>query len=156
MTTDKSGVIILVADDDPDDRLLIQEALEEANLKNPLHFVEDGAELLDYLKRQNKYRDLAGTVFPGLILLDLNMPRKTGIEALQEIKEEAAFRSIPVVVFSTSNAEEDILKTYSLGVNSFISKPVNFQALLDTVETLAKYWFNIVELPPICGGSKDG
>lgn len=155
MTTDKSGVIILIADDDPDDRLLIKEAFEEAKLTNPIHFVEDGAELLDYLRRQNKYQDLAGTVFPGLILLDLNMPRKTGIEALQEIKEESSLRAIPVVVFTTSNAEEDINKTYNLGVNSFITKPVNFQALLDTVATLIKYWFNTVELPLVSGGLKD-
>lgn len=147
MPTDKSTVIILIADDDPDDRLLIKEALEEANLTNPLHFVEDGIELLDYLKRENSYQDLAGTALPGLVLLDLNMPRKNGIEALQEIKEDPKLRAIPVVVFTTSKAEEDILQAYRLGVNSFITKPINFQSLLETVEIITRYWFNIVELP---------
>jgi len=147
MPTDKSAVIILIADDDPDDRLLIKEALEEANLHNPIHFVEDGIELLDYLKREKKYRDLAGTSLPGLVLLDLNMPRKNGIEALQEIKQDPRLRAIPVVVFTTSKAEEDILRAYRLGVNSFITKPINFQGLLETVEIISHYWFNIVELP---------
>lgn len=147
MPTDKSAVIILIADDDPDDRLLIKEALEEAKLNNPIHFVEDGIELLDYLKRENNYQDLAGTSLPGLVLLDLNMPRKNGIEALQEIKEDPKLRAIPVVVFTTSKAEEDILRTYRLGVNSFITKPINFQSLLETVEIISRYWFNIVELP---------
>lgn len=147
MPTDKSAVIILIADDDPDDRLLIKEALEEANLNNPIHFVADGIELLDYLKRENNYRDLRGTSLPGLVLLDLNMPRKNGIEALQEIKEDPKLRAIPVVVFTTSKAEEDILCAYRLGVNSFITKPLNFQSLLETVEIISRYWFNIVELP---------
>lgn len=147
MPTDKNGVIILIADDDPDDRLLIKEALEETGLTNPLHFVEDGIELLDYLKRQNNFQNLTGTTLPGMVLLDLNMPRKNGIEALQEIKEDPELRIIPVVVFTTSQAEEDILRAYRLGVNSFITKPVNFQALLETVETISEYWFRIVELP---------
>ncbi|MGE5605879.1 MAG: response regulator [Bacteroidota bacterium] len=147
MPTDKNAVIILIADDDPDDRLLIKEALEEAKLNNPVHFVEDGIELLDYLKRENKYRDLAGSTLPGLVLLDLNMPRKNGIEALEEIKEDQKLRAIPVVVFTTSKAEEDILRAYQLGVNSFITKPINFQGLLETVEIISRYWFNIVELP---------
>ena len=147
MSENKNEFIILIAEDDPDDRLLIKEALEEVKLSNPLHFVEDGIELLDYLKRQNDFHELAGTTLPGLILLDLNMPRKNGIEALKEIKEDPELRKVPVVVFTTSKAEEDINKAYRLGVNSFITKPVNFQALLNTLEILTKYWFNIVELP---------
>ncbi len=140
-------ITILIADDDPDDRLLIKESLEEARLGNPLHFVEDGVELIDYLQRKSQYVDLKGEPLPGLILLDLNMPRKSGIEALQEIKADQELRQIPVVIFTTSKAEEDIIRTYSLGVNSFISKPVSFQAFTEVIQTLTKYWFEIVELP---------
>lgn len=147
MSGNKKTITILIADDDPDDRLLIKESLEEARLANPLHFVEDGVELIEYLQRQNQYENLAGNPLPGLILLDLNMPRKNGIEALQEIKADQGLRQIPIVVFTTSKTEEDIIRTYNLGVNSFISKPVSFQAFVDVVKTLTKYWFEIVELP---------
>ncbi len=147
MSVNKKTITFLIADDDPDDRLLIKESLEEARLANPLHFVEDGVELLDYLQRKNQYANLAGHPLPGLILLDLNMPRKNGIEALKEIKADQELRQIPIVVFTTSKAEEDIFRTYNLGVNSFISKPVNFEAFVDVVRTLTKYWFEIVELP---------
>jgi len=140
-------VIILMADDDPDDRMLTRDAWEENRLANELHFVEDGEELIDYLHRRGQYRDLAAERLPGLILLDLNMPRKDGREALQEIKADPKLRRIPIVVLTTSKAEEDILRTYDLGVNSFITKPVTFEALVGTVKTLAKYWFQIVELP---------
>lgn len=140
-------ITILIADDDSDDRLLIKESLEEARLANPLHFVEDGVELIDYLHRKNQFENLKSEPLPGLILLDLNMPRKSGIEALQEIKADPKLRQIPIVVFTTSKAEEDIIRTYNLGVNSFISKPVSFQAFTEVIQTLTKYWFEIVELP---------
>jgi CheY-like chemotaxis protein len=143
----KASSIILIADDDADDRLLIKEAFEESEWKNPLHFVQDGVELLDYLFRRDKFSDLAGEPLPDLILLDLNMPRKNGIEALEEIKSEERLKSIPIIVFTTSKAEEDILRSYNLGVNSFITKPVSFDLLVELTKSLAKYWFEIVKLP---------
>jgi CheY-like chemotaxis protein len=143
----RKAITILMADDDPDDRMLAKEALEEARLANTLATVEDGEQLMDYLYRRGPYTDLLGTPYPGLILLDLNMPRKDGREALKEIKADPILRRIPVVVLTTSKAEEDILRTYDLGVNSFIIKPVTFESLVITMKTLAKYWFEIVELP---------
>ncbi|HEX9012100.1 MAG TPA: response regulator [Anaerolineaceae bacterium] len=139
-------ISILMADDDPDDRLLCQEALEEAHLANDLHFVEDGEQLMAYLRREGTY-SAETTPRPGLILLDLNMPRKDGREALVEIKNTPELRRIPVVVLTTSKAEEDILRSYDLGVSGYITKPVTFEALIDVMRTLGKYWFEIVELP---------
>ena len=140
-------ITILYADDDPEDRMLVQDAWQESRLGNDLHFVEDGEELMDYLRRRNKFAALAGQPLPGLILLDLNMPRKDGREALKEIKADPSLRSIPVVVLTTSKAEEDILRAYDLGVSSFIVKPVTFQSLVDVTLVLKKWWFEIVELP---------
>jgi CheY-like chemotaxis protein len=147
MNKEKHTIIILVADDDPDDRLLVKDAFTESRLINPLYFVKDGQELMDYLNHQNQYTNIEQYPVPGLILLDLNMPRKSGSEALKEIKSDAKLRSIPVVAFTTSKAEEDILRTYDLGVNSFVTKPVNFESLVDLMKTISKYWFEIVELP---------
>jgi CheY-like chemotaxis protein len=140
-------ITILYADDDAEDRLLVKDAWAENRLANELHFVEDGEELMDYLRRRGKYANLSDLPLPGMILLDLNMPRKDGREALQEIKADPRLRSIPVVVLTTSKAEEDILRAYDLGVNSFILKPVTFQSLVDLTLTLSKYWFEVVELP---------
>ena len=140
-------VIIVYAEDDPDDRLLVQEALEESKLLNKLVFVENGEELLDYLYRRGKFQNCEDEKLPGLILLDLNMPRKDGREVLKEIKKEQKFRRIPVVVLTTSREEEDILRTYDLGANSFIKKPVTFESLVEIVKTIGTYWFEIVELP---------
>lgn len=147
MPRDKHTVTILIADDDPDDRLMIKEALAEKRLANPLHFVEDGQELMDYLNHQGKYITPNNQPLPGLILLDLNMPKKDGREALFEIKADPILRSIPVVILTTSKMEEDILRTYNLGVNSFITKPFSFDALVDIMQTITKYWLEIVELP---------
>jgi CheY-like chemotaxis protein len=147
MSREPRAITILCADDDPEDRMLMQEAWEESRVANPLDFVEDGEELMDYLHRRGKYASLQGSPLPGLILLDLNMPKKDGREALQEIKSAAALRSIPVVVLTTSKAEEDILRAYDLGVNSFIVKPVTFKSLVDLTLAFSKYWFEIVELP---------
>jgi two-component system, response regulator len=145
------AITILLADDDPDDRLLAQEALEENRLANDLHMVQDGEELLDYLYRRGKYADPASSPRPGLILLDLNMPRMDGREALRVLKGDPDLRQIPVVVLTTSRAEEDIYRTYNLGVNSFISKPVSFEGLVEVTRALGRYWFEIVELPPSHG-----
>ena len=140
-------ITILIADDDPDDRQLTREALAECRLANNVHFVEDGEQLLDYLHRRGDFQEFADAPLPGLILLDLNMPRKDGREALKEIKANPEFRRIPIVVLTTSKAEEDILRTYDLGVNSYVTKPVTFDSLVDTIKVLGKYWFEIVELP---------
>jgi CheY-like chemotaxis protein len=140
-------ITILYADDDAEDRMLVKDAWAENRLANELHFVEDGEELMDYLRRRGQYTHLSGEPLPGMILLDLNMPRKDGREALQEIKADPRLRSIPVVILTTSKAEEDILRAYDLGVNSFILKPVTFQSLVDLTLTLSKYWFEVVELP---------
>jgi CheY-like chemotaxis protein len=137
-----------MADDDPDDRLLVQDAFDEVHLKNPFAFVEDGIELMDYLHRRGTYSHLADTPLPGLILLDLNMPKKDGRTALKEIKEDPVLRTIPIVILTTSSAEEDILRTYDLGANSFIVKPVTFDKLVDIIRKVTNYWFEIVRLPP--------
>lgn len=136
-----------MADDDPDDRMLTRDAFEESRLRNQLEMVEDGEELMDYLHSRGKYSGEAAKPRPNLILLDLNMPRKDGREALKEIKSCPELRRIPVVVLTTSKAEEDILRTYDLGVNSFVIKPVTFEALVEVVKALGRYWFEIVELP---------
>jgi len=141
-------ITVLYADDDPEDRMLVKEAWQESRIANELHFVEDGEELLDYLYRRGKYAGLAEMPLPGMILLDLNMPRMDGREALQHIKADPRLRLIPTVVLTTSKAEEDIFRAYDLGVNSFIVKPVTFQSLVDLTLAFGRYWFEIVELPP--------
>jgi CheY-like chemotaxis protein len=141
-------IIILLVDDDADDRMLARDALAESRLANDLREVGDGEEMLDYLQRRGKYADPKTSPKPGLILLDLNMPRKDGREALKELKADPSLRHIPVVVLTTSKAEEDIYRTYDLGVSSFITKPVSFDGLVAVMRVLRKYWFEIVELPP--------
>ncbi|MDB6154846.1 MAG: response regulator [Chthoniobacteraceae bacterium] len=148
MSKDTMPITILMADDDADDRRLTQEALEEGRLINDVRFVDNGEELVDYLRKQGKFAPPAEAPRPGLILLDLNMPRKDGRTVLKEIKSDPDLRQIPVVVLTTSRADEDVYKSYDLGVNSYIVKPVTFEALVDILQTLEKYWFEIVELPP--------
>ena len=144
---EKKSITILMADDDEDDRLLTQEALLESKVLNTLHCVEDGVELLSYLRREGKYTDEHAYPWPGLILLDLNMPRKDGRETLKELKADAKLKSIPVVILTTSQQEEDMVKGYDLGAASFITKPVNFDGLVDLMKALGKYWIEFVELP---------
>ncbi len=141
-------ITILMAEDDPDDRFMAQDAFEESRLVNAIYFVEDGVELMNYLHRRGAYSDPALSPRPGVILLDLNMPRKDGREALQEIKADPDLRRIPIIIMTTSKAEEDILRSYDLGANSFISKPVTFEGLLTVIRNIGQYWFEIVELPP--------
>jgi CheY-like chemotaxis protein len=148
MKTEGKMITILLADDDPDDRQLTRDAFAENRLVNMLHTVEDGEELMEYLRRQGRYADQKSTPLPGLILLDLNMPRKDGREALKEIKADPELRRIPIVVLTTSKAEEDILRTYDLGVNSYVTKPVTFKSLVELIKVLGRYWFEVVELPP--------
>jgi CheY-like chemotaxis protein len=142
------SIPILIADDDEEDCLLLNEAFTENRIANTLHFVHDGEELMNYLNRLGRYADPNHSPRPGLILLDLNMPKKDGREALRDIKNDPALRQIPVVVLTTSQADEDIYHSYDLGANSFISKPVTFNALVALLKNLGKYWFEIVELPP--------
>jgi CheY-like chemotaxis protein len=140
-------ITILVADDDEEDRQLAHRALTAARLANDVHFVADGEELMDYLQRRGRYADAAASPRPGLLLLDLRMPKKDGFECLREIRQDAALRRIPVVILTTSRAEEDIYRSYDLGVNSFIAKPVTFGGLVDAMRAIGRYWFEIVELP---------
>ncbi len=148
MKGQRTVVTILMADDDEDDCLLAREALAESRLAfSDLHFVQDGEQLMDYLYQRGKYSNLHSSPRPGLILLDLNMPKKDGREALRQIKADANLRQIPVVVLTTSNAEEDIYRSYDLGANSFITKPVTFSGLVEVMKALGRYWFEIVELP---------
>lgn len=153
MKTPPKPVVLLVADDDADDCLLTREALLECRILNELRFVSDGEQLLDYLHQRGPYAKAAEAPRPDLILLDLNMPRKDGREALREIKASPALRAIPVVVFTTSKAEEDVLRTYNLGASAFITKPVTFEGLVEVMRALGRYWFEIVALPPATGGS---
>jgi len=139
-------ITILLADDDEEDRMLTNDALNESRVVNDLRFVEDGEDLLDYLYRRGKYTAETAPR-PGLILLDLNMPRKDGREALKEIKADPDLRRIPIVVLTTSKAEEDIYRTYDLGANSFIAKPVKFESLVALMKEIKRYWIEIVELP---------
>ena len=140
-----SSILVLVADDDLEDRMLIEDAFKESRLPNPLEFVVDGEDLMDYLHRRNGYSDPSVSPRPGLILLDLNMPRKNGREALEEIKLDPDLRQIPIVIMTTSGADEDIMRTYQLGVNSFVIKPVTFEGLVEIVTALGRYWFPVVE-----------
>ena len=149
MSVKQKSIVILIADDDAEDRMLVKDALDEGRLKNDIHFVENGEELVDYLHNRGRFADKEKFPTPGLILLDLNMPKKDGREALKDIKSDPHLRLIPIVVLTTSKAEEDILRTYDMGVSSFITKPVTFTALVDVMKTLTKYWFEIVELPKI-------
>jgi CheY-like chemotaxis protein len=144
---DKTSISILIADDDADDRMLIEDAFRESRLSNPLAFAENGEELLHYLRGQGKFEGRDTSHQPRLILLDLNMPKMDGRTALRHLKADPDLRRIPVVVLTTSKAEEDILRTYDLGVSSFIAKPVTFQGLVDVVRALNNYWIEIVELP---------
>jgi CheY-like chemotaxis protein len=149
-TLDRSAapITILMADDDEEDRELTRDALAAAHLANPIRFVGDGQELMDYLNLDGAYRGRAEDApRPGIILLDLNMPKKDGREALAEIKADEALRNIPVVVLTTSRDEQDVLRSYDLGVNSFITKPVTFTSLVDVMGAWTRYWFEIVELP---------
>src|SRR5687767_6411570 len=152
----RSHMVVLMADDDADDRMLVKDAWEESRLLNELRFVEDGEELLDYLNQHGAYAAPVEAPRPGLILLDLNMPRKDGREALAAIKANPELRSIPILILTTSQAEEDIMRVYDLGASSFITKPVTLESLVNMMKTLSHYWFEIVQLPSSKNGGGDG
>ncbi|WP_187261620.1 response regulator [Pontibacter beigongshangensis] len=138
---------ILVADDDAEDRMLVKEAFEEANGPGHIRFVNDGEELLHYLQHTGKFSDQEKYPSPQLILLDLNMPRKDGKEALTEIKAAEHLRGIPVVVLTTCVAEQEVRAIYALGANSFIVKPTSYTGLVKIMKSLCAYWFRTVLLP---------
>ena len=148
MLNKSNQVVILLADDDEEDRMLACDALVESRLSNEIYCVTDGEDLMDYLNCRGKYTPPALAPRPGLILLDLNMPKKDGREALREIKADPELRQIPIVILTTSKADEDILRSYDCGASSFISKPVTFEGLVDLMKGLGRYWFEIVDLPP--------
>jgi two-component system, response regulator len=142
------AITILMADDDEDDRELARDALGDERLAERMRFVVDGQDLLDYLRHDGPYAGKPGaSPRPSVILLDLNMPRKDGREALAEIKGDNALRWIPVVVLTTSSDEQDIMNAYELGASSFITKPVTQAKLADVMSTVATYWSEVVELP---------
>lgn len=147
MKTRLKPVTILIADDDPDDRLMTKEAFEACRYEHDLRFVKDGEELMQYLYRQGPYTNVSDSPRPALLLLDLNMPRKDGREALAEIRSIPRLRLIRIIVMTTSNAEQDIIQSYELSAASYITKPVTFDALVDVVKTMGRYWLEIVELP---------
>jgi len=148
--SDKNSLFtILMVDDDPDDRLLFKEACADVRLRNPLEFLENGEQLVDYLKRDGVYSDLEGKPYPGIILLDLNMPLKDGREALKDIKEDPKLQHIPVIVLTTSKDEDDILASYGLGASSYIVKPISLDRLMRVVNSIGEYWVEIVEVPSV-------
>ncbi len=156
MKSNGDVITILMADDDRDDCLLVKDAFKESRLVNELRFVDNGEELLDYLHHRGKFKGVNRSPRPGLILLDLNMPKLDGREALKVIKSDPALRSIPVVILTTSSQEEDILRSYNTGANSYITKPVTFEGLVKVMKSLGQYWFEIVELPPVELPFKEG
>jgi CheY-like chemotaxis protein len=147
MTDENRLFTILMVDDDPDDRLLFKEACEEVRLRNPLEFLENGEQLVDFLKRRGSYADRKDEPYPGIILLDLNMPLKDGREALEEVKADPELRHIPIIVLTTSKDEDDILSSYGLGASSYIVKPISLDRLMRVVNSIGEYWVEIVEVP---------
>lgn len=145
---DRKRTVVIIAEDDPDDRLLIRDALKQACHSVTVIFVQDGAEMLDYLHHRGKYTDKKTAPLPELVLLDLNMPKVGGLEVLEEIKSDPALRSIPVVVLTTSRSPEHVARSYELGGNGFITKPGSYSELVSIMETLDRYWFKTVKLPP--------
>ncbi|QDU64320.1 Response regulator rcp1 [Planctomycetes bacterium Pan216] len=145
--TSSRPITVLLAEDDPDDQLMAKKAWEQARILNPLEIVDNGEELLDCLRQRGRFADTSKER-PGLVLLDLNMPRMDGREALAEIKSDASLRRIPVIILTTSKADEDVLQSYDLGVNSYIAKPVTFDSLVDVIKGFEQYWIHIVALPP--------
>lgn len=141
------SITILIVDDDEEDRMLTADALEECGLAGDLRVVEDGQEALDYLRREGRYGDPTSSPRPNLVLLDLNMPRLDGRAVLDAIKKDPALRRIPVIVFTTSRDEVEVMSTYDRGANSYVTKPVTFAALVQTMKDLGRYWGDVVELP---------
>ncbi len=147
MNLDKRPPIMLIAEDDPDDRQWIKEALAETQVNAEVRFVEDGEDLMDFLFHRGKYKTTSTLSYPGVILLDLNMPKKDGREALKEIKSDPRLRHIPIIILTTSKSKEDVFRTYDLGANSVILKPLKFSGYVDIMRNLKQFWFEMIELP---------
>ena len=145
--SDRHRNIVIIAEDDPDDRLLIRDALKQSIPRAQVSFVADGAEMLDYLYHRGEYHDSQTMPLPDLVLLDLNMPKKGGMEVLKEIKQEKSLRSIPAVVLTTSQSPEQVAQSYELGGNGYIVKPASYKELVDLMRNLGEYWFETVRLP---------
>ena len=140
--------VILLAEDDPGDQELTRRALEQSRIRNELHIVEDGEEALNYLQRRGEYEDPDSSPKPDLMLLDLNMPKMDGKQLLEQMRADPNLRRIPVVALTTSKQENDIIRTYDLGANSYIVKPVDMDQFVNAIKVLKDYWFQIVVLPP--------
>jgi two-component system, chemotaxis family, response regulator Rcp1 len=138
-------VEILLVEDNPGDERLTREALKEGKVYSNLHWVKDGVEAMEFLRRQGRYHDVPR---PDIILLDLNLPKKDGREVLQDIKNDSDLKRIPVVVLTTSKAEEDVLRTYNLHANCYVTKPVDLDRFIHVVRSVVEFWFGIVKLPP--------
>ena len=143
----KQAFTILIADDDEEDRMMAEEALEESQFNSKMRFAMDGEEVMDYLNNRGRFSNKKENPIPELILLDLNMPKKDGWEVIAEIKKDKRLRSIPIVVLTTSNADADIRETYNLGVNSYITKPVTFAGFVEAMKSMKRYWFEVATLP---------
>ena len=144
MTSNGSPIVILLADDDEDDRMMTEDAFRRHRLANEFHAVVDGEELMDFLKRRGKHKDAPR---PDIILLDLNLPKKDGREVLSEIKQDENLRYIPVVILTTSKAEEDVLKSYHLHANCYVTKPVDLEKFITVVQSIDRFWLTVVTLP---------
>jgi CheY-like chemotaxis protein len=141
---DAKSIDVLLVEDDPGDTLMIREAFEDNKVRNRLTCVTDGVQALEFLRREGEH---AGAPRPDLILLDLNLPRKDGREVLAEIKADDSLRSIPVVVLTTSQAEEDVLRSYELHANAYVTKPVDFERFIDVVRQIDNFFVTVVKLP---------
>ncbi|PMS37034.1 response regulator receiver domain-containing protein [Trinickia symbiotica] len=148
MLVDAKGNLtdILLVEDSPTDVMMTREALEDYKVLNPLHVVEDGVTAMEYLRRQGIY---ATARRPGMIILDLNLPRKSGREVLEELKADPELGTIPVVILTTSKAEEDVIRSYGLHANCYINKPVDFSKFTEVVRSINDFWLGVVTLPPI-------
>ncbi len=148
MLHDPTGnlIHILLVEDSPTDVMLTREAMDQYKLANPLDIVEDGIEAMEYLRQEGRFKDAPR---PGLVILDLNLPRKNGREVLYEMKNDPHLRNIPVVVLTTSKSEEDVIKSYCLHANCYITKPVDFARFIDVVRMINDFWFGVVTLPPV-------
>jgi len=155
MTKSTRRKTILMADDDVEDCMLVRDALAETGRDCDMRFVRDGEELFDYLRREGEYVDGRDAPPPDLILLDLKMPRKDGRETIRDLKADSRFRGIPVVALTTSSASDDVEVSYDTGVNSYITKPATFRELVEILDLVTRYWFDVAELPPkACHGGK--